>query len=417
MEIFKNTNYDFLGKKMLFIGLSLVLTLAGLASLVAKGGPRYGIDFKGGTKMYVKFKQSPDEEKLRSVLEKALAGEVSVQRIVGTNEVIVDTELKSDEELQAVREKVNKALEGSYGQAGGKADFHALGRDALAQRLTVPLQQAGVAMSTEDIGQLSARLVQARDTGHSGLLDSFDQLSGVAGVTPQVLNVLKNDFSLSSFVVRSFEQVGPKIGAELRQQAINATLLALLGMLVYIWFRFEFVYGLAAVLAVFHDTLMTIGLFSIFNKEISLPVVAALLTLVGYSMNDTIVIFDRVRVNLSHKAKQSLEAVINASVNQTLSRTVMASGLTFVSVLALWLLGPDSLNGFAFCLVVGIMVGTYSSVFVASPLVIWWNNWRGGAEVVATAPARVAATASPAAAAAVKSAPRDKGRDKARAGR
>jgi preprotein translocase subunit SecF len=188
--------------------------------------------------------------------------------------------------------------------------------------------------------------------------------------------------------MRSFEQVGPKIGAELRQQAFNATMFALAGMLVYIAFRFELVYGVAAVLAVFHDTIMTIGLFSIFDKEISLPVVAALLTLVGYSMNDTIVIFDRVRENLRHKSKTSLETVINLSVNQTLSRTVMASGLTFLSVLALWLFGPDTLNGFSFCLVVGILVGTYSSVFIASPIVIWWNQWRGGAiPVAATAPA------------------------------
>jgi preprotein translocase subunit SecF len=421
MEIFKNTNYDFLGKKMLFIGISLVLTAAGLVSLVAKGGPRYGIDFKGGTKMYIKFQQTPDEEKLRSVLASALAGEVTVQRIVGTNEVIVDTELKSDDELQAVRDKVNKALQTSFGQPGGKPDFHALGRDAVAQRLTVPLQQAGISMSTEDISGLAGRLVDFRDKDRSGLLTSLDQVSGVQGVTPQVAGIVKNEFSLSSFVVRSFEQVGPKIGAELRQQAINATLLALLGMLAYIWFRFEFVYGLAAVLAVFHDTLMTIGLFSIFDKEISLPVVAALLTLVGYSMNDTIVIFDRVRENLSHKAKQSLESVINMSVNQTMSRTVMASGLTFLSVLALWLLGPDTLNGFAFCLVVGILVGTYSSVFIASPIVIWWNNWRGGAELVAPATVAAARVSAPsvatAGAGAAKAAPRDKGTDKARAGR
>jgi preprotein translocase subunit SecF len=419
MKIFENTNFDFLGKKVPFIILSLVLTVAGLVSLVMKGGPRYGIDFKGGTKMYVKFKTSPDEEKIRRALEAAVEGEVLVQRIVNTNEVIVDTELRTDEELQAVRAKVNGALESTFGAEGDKPDFHAQGRDALGQRLTVPLQQAGVAMSSEDIAQLAGRIVTYRDTDRSGLIDSFDQLSAVQGVTPQIIGVMKNEFSLSPFVVRSFEQVGPKIGAELRQQAINATLFALAGMLLYIWFRFEFAYGLAAVLAVFHDTFMTIGLFSIFNKEISLPVVAALLTLVGYSMNDTIVIFDRVRENLAHKAKQSLETVMNTSINQTLSRTVMASGLTFIAVLALWLLGPDTLNGFAFCLVVGILVGTYSSVFIASPLVIWWNAWRGGKAVVAPvapAAARVAASTASAAAPAAKPA-RDKGRDKARAGR
>jgi preprotein translocase subunit SecF len=420
MYIFKDTNYDFLGKKAIFIGISVLLTLAGIASLVVKGGPRYGIDFKGGTKMYVRFRQAPDEEKLRQVLRPAVPGEISVQRVVGSNEVIVDTELRSDEELAAVRAKVNQALQGSYGQTGGKPDFHALGRDAIAQQMTVPLQQAGVSMSGEDLTALVVRMADFRDKDKSGLLGSFDELSGVQGVTPQVLGVVKNTFSLSSFVIRSYEQVGPKIGAELRQQAINATLLALGGMLIYIWFRFEFVYGLAAVLAVFHDTFMTLGLFSIFDKEISLPVVAALLTLVGYSMNDTIVIFDRVRENLGHKAKQSLESVINASVNQTLSRTVMASGLTFLSVVALWLLGPDTLNGFAFCLVVGILVGTYSSVFIASPLVIWWNNWRGGAipeTATAAAPVKAAATVAASAAAAPAKAVASKARDKARSGR
>src|ERR1700754_561637 len=212
MYIFKDTNFDFLGKKLPFIILSLVLTLAGVTSLVMKGGPRYGIDFKGGTKMYVKFRQSPDEEKLRKVLEPAIQGEVFVQRVVGTNEVIVDTELRNEAELQTIRTKVNQALENTYGQPGGKPDFHALGQEALAQQLTVPLQQAGVAMSTEDVATLAKNMVTFRDKDRSGLLDNFDQLSAVQGVTPQILGVVKKEFTLSPFVVRSFEQVGPKIG-------------------------------------------------------------------------------------------------------------------------------------------------------------------------------------------------------------
>jgi preprotein translocase subunit SecF len=165
-------------------------------------------------------------------------------------------------------------------------------------------------------------------------------------------------------------------------------------MLVYIWFRFEWIYGVAAVVAVFHDTIITIGLFSLFNKEITLTVIAALLTLVGYSMNDTIVIFDRVRENLQVNRRERLEDVINRSVNQTLSRTVMTSGLTFLTVIALFLFGGPVLHGFSFALVAGIIVGTYSSVFVASPIVLFWHNFADARKKAApSAPAPRAASA------------------------
>src|SRR5262249_47472309 len=208
-----------------------------------------------------------------------------------------------------------------------------------------------------------------------GILRSFSQLSGVQGVTPQFLQALEKECSLGPFTILQTEVVGPKIGAELRQKAILTTLYALAAMLVYIAFRFEWIYGVAAVIAVFHDTLITIGLFSIFNKPVSLTVVAALLTLVGYSMNDTIVVFDRIRENLKLKKRGSFEELVNESVNQTLSRTVLTSGLTLLTALSLWLFGGEVLNGFSFALVVGIIVGTYSSVFIASPILIWWRNF------------------------------------------
>jgi preprotein translocase subunit SecF len=160
-------------------------------------------------------------------------------------------------------------------------------------------------------------------------------------------------------------------------------------MLVYIAFRFEWIYGVAAVIAVFHDTIITIGFFSLFDKEITLTVIAALLTLVGYSMNDTIVIFDRIRENLKISRREPLEVVMNRAVNQTLSRTVMTSGLTFLTVIALFLFGGPVLHGFSFALVCGILVGTYSSVFVASPIVLFWHNYTDKpkrAPVLATAP-------------------------------
>src|SRR5438093_8427668 len=172
-------------------------------------------------------------------------------------------------------------------------------------------------------------------------------------------------------------------------------------MLIYIGFRFDsWIYGAAAVFAAFHDTLVTLGLFSIFNREINLTVIAALLTLVGYSMNDTIVIFDRIRENLKLNRREPLESLINRSINQTLGRTVMTSGLTFLTVIALFLFGGPVLHGFSFALVVGIIVGTYSSVFIASPIVIFWQNFTERRRKTSTAPAAakpaVAAKAQPA---------------------
>jgi preprotein translocase subunit SecF len=195
-------------------------------------------------------------------------------------------------------------------------------------------------------------------------------------LTPQVLTVLNQECYLAPYTALfKTEIVGPKVGDQLRKQAINATLLALAGMLVYIWFRFEWIYGVGAVIACLHDTIITIGLFSLFGKEITLTVIAALLTLVGYSMNDTIVIFDRIRENNRLNNREALGDLINRSVNQTLSRTVMTSGLTFLAVIALFLFGGPVLHGFAFALVVGILIGTYSSVFVASPIVLFWHNF------------------------------------------
>ncbi len=235
------------------------------------------------------------------------------------------------------------------------------------------LQQANVPMSDDDLTKVVAAIESYRNS-HGGILNSFDELSSVPGVTQQVIATLKSQCTLGQFTIRGAETVGPKVGKELTNQAIRATLYALAGMLVYVAFRFEWIYGVAAVVAVFHDTIITLGLFSLTNKEISLTVVAALLTLVGYSMNDTIVVFDRIRENLKLMRRESLESLINISVNQTLSRTVLTSGLTLLTALALWLFGGEVLNGFSFALVCGIIVGTYSSVFIASPILIFWQN-------------------------------------------
>jgi preprotein translocase subunit SecF len=378
MEIFKNTNFDFLGKKWPFIILSLILTAAGLVSLVARGGPRYGIDFRGGALMYVLFNQAPPVDKIRGVLSAKIPGEISVVNVSGTNEVIIGTEIQDEKLLNANRQSMVDLLQGAFGGGGGKLDVNNAGASTLAERLRDPLQKAGASLSEDQVQNVAKSVMEFKNSKRSGLLKNFDELSGAPGITPQIISVLKQECSLSPFTIRQTEVVGPKVGGQLQKTAILATLYALGGMLVYIAFRFEWIYGMAAVIAVFHDTIITIGLFSLFNKEISLTVVAALLTLVGYSMNDTIVTFDRIRENLKLMRREKFEPLVNASINQTLSRTILTSGLTFLTALSLFLFGGQVLNSFAFCLVVGILIGTYSSIFIASPILVFWQNFREG---------------------------------------
>ena len=396
MELFKETNFDFLGKKWPFIVASLVLTTLGLTSIALKGGLRYGIDFKGGLMMTVKFAAAPDLAKIRSAMNKRIPGTevVNFTDVTTRNEVVISTELKNEQELNANRRAMMQVLDQNFAPPqSGKLEFNNASREALVDRLRDPLQRAGVQLSEPQLQTFVADILNFRNTPpRSGLITGFDQLSGVPNVTPAEINVLKQECYLAPFAVKEIQMVGPKVGADLKQKAILATLYALGGMLVYIAFRFEWIYGVGAVIAVFHDTIITIGLFSVFNEEITLTVVAALLTLVGYSMNDTIVIFDRIRENLKILRREPLESLMNKSINQTLSRTVMTSGLTFLTVIALFLFGGPVLHPFSFALVCGIIVGTYSSVFIASPIVLFWHNWtearRKTAPVLAPAPAQ-----------------------------
>ncbi len=202
-----------------------------------------------------------------------------------------------------------------------------------------------------------------------------------------IVATLQRHYPQNPATVRSVEIVGPQVGAQLRKQALLATVYSLVGMLVYLWFRFELIYGVAAVVAVFHDTLITVGAFSLFDKEISLTVIAAILTLIGYSMNDTIVVFDRIRENLRQARREPLAEVVNRSINQTLSRTVLTSGLTFLAVLSIFLFGGEVLHNFAFALVVGILIGTYSSIAVAAPMLVAWQERRAGSARAAALPA------------------------------
>jgi preprotein translocase subunit SecF len=337
--------------------------------------------------MSLKFAEQPALDEIRAKLSERIEGEISVQEVIGSQEVMVATELKTEGELAQARQIMVDTLKEIFGGAlGGKADFNNAGADMIASAL----RSRNVTLPDDDIKAVAEEMRRFRDEEHSGLITSLDQLSGVEGATPEVLSAMKESFGLTPFAIRSVEIVGPKIGEELRGQALMATLLALGGMLVYVAFRFEWIYGVAAVAAVFHDVIVTVGLFSLTDREVSLTVIAALLTLVGYSMNDTIVVFDRVRENLKVVRRGSFPEMVNLSINQCLNRTALTSGLTFVTVVALFIWGGAVLNGFAFALVVGILIGTYSSVFIASPILIALQGVLEGrkkSRVVTAAPA------------------------------
>jgi preprotein translocase subunit SecF len=375
MEIFKNPNYNFLAWKWPFIAVSLVLSISGQISLIAKHGPRYGVDFKGGTLVYVKFKDTPPEDKLRQALNANKLGDSTQQRYgpPQNNEIIIGVEQKgsNDEALGKARTNIIDTLRSTFGADPQKVDLNNSGVDVIATRLS---QSAG--LSQEDALKVADTLKSYRDAPeHGGIVREVGDVKNLPGVTPAVVASLEKDFWLAPFNIRNVEIVGPKVGDELRKQALNATLLALGGMLVYVAFRFEWVYGVAAIIATFHDVIITIGFFSIFNVEITLPVVAALLTLVGYSMNDTIVVFDRIREDVKLNRKEPLAVIANLAINQTLSRTILTSGLTFVTVLCLFFFGGEVLRGFSFALVVGILIGTYSSIAIAAPIVVIWQQW------------------------------------------
>jgi preprotein translocase subunit SecF len=388
MEFFRNVNVDWMGKAKYFVALSLLLLAVGWISILRNGGLRYGIDFRGGTLVYVRFSGPAPVDQIRKGLQAAGLANSSIQSISDNvlngnsqNDVVIGIEKKGegDEALDASKQAILDVLHKTFGTANtaGKQDFNSITPSSLAAYLT---QKDPLSLSTnagDRYNQIAQRLTGARDKEHGGIVTNFDDLKNVDGATPGVLAALRDGFALDNFTIRDVEVVGPKVGAQLRRQAILATLYALAGMLLYIAFRFEWVYGAAAVIAVFHDVLITLGFFSIFHFEISLTVIAALLTLVGYSMNDTIVIFDRVREDLRLMRREPFAQVVNKAINQTLSRTILTSGLTFLTVLVLFLMGGEVLRAFSFAMVVGVVVGTYSSFGIAAPIVVLWNKYRG----------------------------------------
>jgi preprotein translocase subunit SecF len=320
IEIFKDVKIDWLANRRIFIAVSILLMLVGLISAVVRqavpGGTEafnLGVDFKGGTVVTAQFKQRPTAEAVRDALAKQGVNDAVIQPVTD----------KSDEHL-----------------------------------IRLPRQaQDDTASAEVDPGVLKVRAA----------LDSFGKAAR------EDTHDVHEDPDAAYKIVGT-EAVGAVAGQQLRNQAIAVTLAALVGILMYIAFRFEWTYGAAAVIAVFHDVLVTLGFFSIFQWEISLTVIAALLTLVGFSVNDTIVVFDRIRENRRLHRRDSLYKVTNDSINQTLSRTVITSGLVFLSVLAMVIFGGHVLFGFSVALLIGVSFGTYSSVAIASPIMVWWEQ-------------------------------------------
>ncbi|ALC16146.1 protein translocase subunit SecF [Desulfuromonas soudanensis] len=297
MEFIKpDINLDFIGKRKIALIFSAFLILAGLVSLVVKGGPSYGIDFAGGTLVQIKFVEATDPARIKEALAPLTLGGLTVQ------------------------------------QFGDEANEF---------------------------------LVRAQET--SGAMESLSR---------NIKTTLETRYGAGQVDVRRTEMVGPQVGKDLRQKGLFAIFYALIGILVYVTWRFEFRFAVAAILALFHDVIITLGVFSIFGKEIDLPIIAAFLAIIGYSLNDTIIVCDRIRENMGRHAKDGFAAIVNRSINETLSRTLLTSGTTLIVVLALFIFGGGVIHNFAFALLVGILIGTYSSIYVASALLVFWDDYR-----------------------------------------
>jgi preprotein translocase subunit SecF len=376
VEFFRNTNIDFLGKKWYFLAFSLVFSVAGLLSIFFWHGIPYGVDFRGGTLVYVKFSHTPDDNALRAAMDRVGLHNAKIQRydVPANNEVLIDLDVQetSEKALDQGKSQIINALQTNA--PAGKQDLNNSSSLAIKSYLMDKDPMHLGSDADQKYTQQAQAVVDARDKGQGGVLSSFDQLK--SSVDPAAVAILPDGFFLSDFGVRNVEIVGPQVGAQLRKQALLATAYSLLGMLIYLALRFEWIYGVAAVVTVFHDTLITVGFFSLLNKDISLTVIAAILTLIGYSNNDTIVVFDRIRENIKLMRREKLSEIVNRSINQTLSRTILTAGLTFLTVLALYLFGGEVLRGFSLALVIGILIGTYSSIAIAAPILVAYQEWR-----------------------------------------
>ncbi|MFZ1702379.1 MAG: protein translocase subunit SecF [Pyrinomonadaceae bacterium] len=346
LEIFKNINVDWMGWRKPLILVSIAILLAGLGSAIGRqftpGGTEafnLGVDFQGGTVITAKFKAKPADDEIRSALQAQGVAEAVIQASLDkTDEVLIKVPLFE-------------------GTSEPQPQSSAVPGDANSE--PPPVTDA----SQVNVGRAKVKLA----------LDTF-------GKEAEPTSSLAED-EAAAYKIVGTDSVGPVAGAQLRNQAVIATLLGMVGILLFIAFRYDWTYAAGAVIAVFHDVLITLAFFTVFQWEVSLTVLAALLTLVGFSVNDSIVIFDRIRENLTLHRGESLYKLTNQSINQTMSRTIVTNGLVFLAVLALVLFGGEVLRGFSLALFVGSITGTYSTIAIASPIAIWWQSKLGDSRV------------------------------------
>lgn len=376
MEFLRDTRIDFMKARRAWVVVSVILTVASIVAVFVHGRLNIGVDFAGGTQLTLQYQEEPEVDEIRRVLVGA-GLEAEIQRFgdAGSNEVLIKTPV-ADEGAQANQERILAALDERYNPEGRGLDLNRSGADAVAG-LLLRLDPEGVAEAGGEaaVGYYDGIAESILDRREDlAILSSWDQVAAAEGVSPEIATALEENARLGEIALLGAENVGPQIGQELRRKGILAVVLSMLGMLAYIWVRFELRFGIGAVVATFHDVIVVLGLYALMDYEFNLTTVAAFLTLVGYSVNDTVVIFDRVRENLRLTRREPLLEVINRSINQNLSRTVLTSGTTLLATGALLAFGGDVLRGFAFVLCVGIVVGTYSSIYVASPFTVLWEE-------------------------------------------
>jgi preprotein translocase subunit SecF len=362
----KATKIDFVSRRNFFLGLSSLLVTLSLAIFFAKG-LNYGIDFSGGTEIQLQFEKAPAISELRAALEEIKIKDPAVQ-VFGDpkdREFLVRVQGSSSDPAR-FSDDIKKAIRAAIGEGIAIDRLRFVGDKAYIV-FTGVIDPAAVkgALSAVAPGELSVY-----DVVPFGKESDYEFLATFSGVTKLIITGLQKKYGIGSFQLRREDAVGPKVGKELREKGIISILIALLFILIYIWMRFDLTFAPGAVLALLHDVTLTLGIFSLLGIEMNLPIIAALLTIVGYSLNDTIVVFDRIRENVRKLKGSKLEDIVNRSLNQTLSRTLLTSMTTLLVTLALFLFGGAIIHNFALALTIGVVVGTYSSVFVASPFVI-----------------------------------------------
>ena len=379
MQFLHETHIDFMKYRRFWIIVSFILVAVGVYTMFGPHKLNLGIDFAGGTQITLAFRDQPDIDRIRGIVERTGFREPVIQRYdkVEKREVIIKTAVVPGSE-EGSRDRIVSALSRSYNQGKAGLDLNQASTDGLTQFLLQadPDRVSGQgAAARAHYGAIADAIFKERQK--NGIFTSLDRISRLPGVGPAVVAALQQGSHLGAFAVVGTENVGPQVGQELRRQGFWAVILSMLAMLAYIGFRFELRFGIGAIMASLHDVMVTLGLFTLLGYEFNLTTIAAFLTLVGYSTNDTVVIFDRVRENMRKSRRKPLIELMNQSINETLSRTIMTGGLTFLTVLSLLILGGDVLRGFAFVMTVGIIVGTYSSIYVASPFALLWEHLFG----------------------------------------